>query len=110
MDLSSFSPAVRELLPADRVPSLGPGHPHEAFRGKLEALTAERLLAPQPVQRPDGAAACLAGLWLFHDFLDESHKISQDIDTVEGSYWHGILHRREPDYSNAAYWFRRVRN
>jgi len=42
------------------------------------------------------------------DLLDASHSLSQEIATPEGSYWHGILHRREPDWSNAAYWFRKV--
>jgi hypothetical protein len=53
-------------------------------------------------------AACQSGLWLAFDFLDEAHSLAQDIPTAEGSYWHGIMHRREPDASNAAYWFRRV--
>ncbi len=39
-------------------------------------------------------------------YLDESHEISQSIDTPVGSYWHGIMHRREGDFSNAGYWFR----
>jgi hypothetical protein len=40
--------------------------------------------------------------------MDESHALSQENHTPEGSYWHGILHRREPDWSNARYWFRAV--
>ena len=27
---------------------------------------------------------------------------------VSGRFWHAIMHRREPDASNAGYWFRRV--
>ena len=55
------------------------------------------------------AACCLAGVWLLHDYLDESHTISQRIDTPSGSFWHGIMHRREGDFSNAKYWFRPLR-
>src|SRR5207302_2029669 len=108
MGISQFSPVVRDLLVEDRLSPLGPGRPHEVMRGKLQSLTIEQLLAPQSVRHPEFAEACLAGLWLYHDFLDESHQRSQSISSAEGSYWHGIMHRREPDFSNAAYWFRRV--
>src|SRR5262249_15847210 len=108
MDNSTFSPTIRELLSQDRLFELGPGSPNERMRERLEELTTESLFSPHKVRRRDCAQACLSGLWLYHDLLDESHKLSQDIATLEGSYWHGIMHRREPDYANAAYWFRKV--
>jgi hypothetical protein len=110
MDLAVFTPTVRELLTENRLPELGPGGPNTAARSALEALNVEGLFGSRKVVRPDLAQCCLAALWLYHDYLDQSHAISRDISATEGSYWHGIMHRREPDYSNAAYWFRRVGN
>ena len=57
-------------------------------------------------------AAFQAGLFLMNDFYEESHSSSQSIEGLgayhTGDYWHAILHRREPDYGNAKYWFRHV--
>ncbi len=108
MDISHYSPLIRALLSEDRLAPLGPGSPQEEQRGPLQRLTSANLFAPGAVRQPEFASACLAGLWLYFDFLDEAHNLSQALDTVEGSWWHGIMHRREPDYANAAYWFRRV--
>jgi hypothetical protein len=78
------------------------------MRPQLESLTGPDAFAGVPIRHRAMADACRAGLWLYHDFLDASHTISQAIDTTTGSYWHGLMHRREPDFSNAAYWFRKV--
>lgn len=50
----------------------------------------------------------VAGLWLYVDDLGASHTVSQSLETPTGSFWHGIMHRREGDFSNAKYWFRQV--
>jgi hypothetical protein len=53
-------------------------------------------------------AAALAGLYVYFSCRDEAHTIAQATETAEGSYWHAIVHRQEPDPGNSAYWFRRV--
>ena len=105
---NSYTPIITELLRPPPANPLGPGAPNESVRPLLTELTVEKLFGGQPLKDRDMAACCLAGLWLYHDFLDESHHISQEIETSSGSYWHGLMHRREPDFDNAKYWFRRV--
>src|SRR6185295_8112209 len=79
----------------------------------LKKLTAETAFAhaqsefgKAQLADSDMAACSIAGVWLLHDCLDESHAISQGIDTTSSSFWHAIMHRREGDFSNAKYWFR----
>lgn len=99
---------LRDLVPEGLLCHLGPGSPNESLRPRLAALKPESLFDGQKIVDESAARCCLSALWLLHDFLDESHTISQEIETADGSYWHGILHRREPDFGNAKYWFRRV--
>ena len=68
-------------------------------------------MVPRLVSRPDGLSV-KAGLYLIHDYLDAAHDLAQEADELgpnhTAPYWHAIMHRREPDYDNARYWFRRV--
>ena len=103
-----YGNVVGSLLDPDRLCELGPGSPVPETHSRLQQLTTRELLGDRPAADSQMAACCLAGLWLWYDYLDESHSISQGISSTSGSYWHGIMHRREPDYPNSKYWFRRV--
>jgi hypothetical protein len=95
------------LLATPEPPELGPGpragvQPEAALRQAFDQL----LLA---VKLPaDGEELVFALILLWHDHLDASHQIAQRIATSSGAFVHGIMHRREPDYGNAQYWFNRV--
>lgn len=73
--------------------------------GELSSLGVE-------VTSPPDASAVGAGLCQMNGFFDPSHDLAQRAEGLgrhrAGDYWHGIVHRREPDYSNSKYWFRRV--
>jgi hypothetical protein len=94
--------------------SLGPALAQEKPRQpRLAKALAEPALAAMYPSVPHAKRLALAaGLLQVHDFWDASHEAAQQADDrgerATSAYWHGIAHRREPDASNAAYWFRRV--
>lgn len=95
-----------KAITSSRQPGLGDGPANPEIATWLET---HRLQESQgkPLDRV-AAACCDSGLWLLAGDLDRSHTISQDIHTADGSFWHGIMHRREHDFGNAKYWFRKV--
>ncbi len=87
---------------------LDAGMPNEAVETRLTRLEIDDEREGDAPADRNMAEACLAGLWLLHNQLDRSHRLSQEIHTPTGSLWHAIMHRREGDYDNAKYWLRQV--
>lgn len=106
-DPANYGPVVAGLLAVPRVAPLGPGSPVKAVELGLRRLNIRNDFGERLVDR-DAALACHAGLWLYFDFLDESHQLSQELENPDGNFWHAIMHRREPDAANSKYWWRRV--
>jgi hypothetical protein len=105
----NLSPVGRKVLALDpnayrRLTVDGPGSPET--KDILESLRPDDLVTGG-ARRPEEARAMLAGLWLWHDWLDASHTISQGIESPTGSFWHAIMHRREGDFGNSKYWYAR---
>ena len=94
---------LEKLFQTSEPPELGPG-PRDGVLSEVELNHA--LDASKPPPRSQNLIRALALLW--HDHLESAHAIAQNIKTADGSFVHGIMHRREPDYGNAKYWFRRV--
>jgi hypothetical protein len=99
--------AITELLNTPELPSLGPG-PRASVQSEqsINAAIHEELKGSTLAGEKRQALTALLLLW--HDHLDAAHVLAQELDNADGAFVHGIIHRREPDYSNAGYWFRRV--
>ena len=105
---STYGPEVASILALDgdgrrAMPLVMSGCSSDAARERLRGASPSLLF---PGSRAPEAA--MSGLYVYFSCFDEAHTIAQDIATAEGSYWHGIVHRQEPDAGNAGYWFRRV--
>lgn len=72
---------------------------------RIQNATNEQLIGERTAREED-ITALRSGLHLWNDSLTLSHTLAQDVENQTGSYWHGIMHRMEPDYSNSKYWFR----
>lgn len=98
---------LKNLLKMAGLPELGPGPrtgvlPENELSSALDNLLKDGKL-------PEASRELIRVLvLLWHDHMEAAHEIAQAIETPDGSFLHAILHRREPDYGNATYWFRRV--
>ena len=106
-----------DQLPRAVRPVLGP---------VFEALTPQQAMTDLIVTRPrTGAAhealaaaadhptladhpAVRAAMWIYVDDLDAAHGPAQHLNTPAGSFLHAIVHRREGDFPNALYWYRKT--
>ena len=105
--VSKYGPVFESLIDTSRATAIDEGSANRDLYTSLQKLSLDNAFI-EPILDENYAAACISGVWLWNDFLDESHAISQEIHTSTGSFWHGIMHRRERDYSNSKYWFRKV--
>jgi hypothetical protein len=107
-DPTAYGPAVAAILALDgngeRLMPLASGE-CSSQKALTEIDTAgARSLFPNS-RAPEAA---LSGLYLYFSAIDKAHEVAQSVESPDGAYWHGIVHRQEPDPDNARYWFRRV--
>ncbi len=108
--MSGSNPTTADFLRflrTSELPELGAGpragvQSARGLNAVLDAWFAAHAVAPEIATR------LRALTLLYHDEHDAAHDIVQDLTDRDGALIHALLHRREPDYWNAKYWFRRT--
>jgi hypothetical protein len=90
-----FDDIVARLVARNPLPPLAPTQPFDVALSRA-------------VRHANLPALVSCGLLVWNDDIQAAHPIAQNIESDTGSYWHAIIHRREGDFWNAKYWFKRV--
>jgi hypothetical protein len=106
---SDYAPAAGTLFASLAIGARTTHGPAVSVVKALARVCAEGLL---PAGAKVARAALTAGLLTQHDHFDAAHAAAQSVEGEGqpplGDHWHAILHRREPDYGNARYWYRQL--
>lgn len=103
---NSFQQAA-ETLRSGVAASLGPDRRSETL-SEPEIHSAVREGVSSGAVPAARAQTVLALLLLWHDHLETAHNIVQHDQSADASFIHALMHRREPDYWNSKYWWRRA--
>jgi hypothetical protein len=106
LDVNALSEPVRTVV--QKYGAHGPPLTRDGAGDRQVAATLAGLDATTLFPEARAAQAAMNGLLLLAGCWDESHTLSQDIPSREGSYWHALAHRIEPDTANAGWWFGHV--
>jgi hypothetical protein len=108
--MANYSEFIERLfLREELLSELQPSEPadRELLR-RLRASDDQALSGGKTIGNREMFSLVRGGLFYALDALDDCHALFQEAKSDEGSYWHGMMHRREGDFDNARYWFRRA--
>ncbi len=107
VNVNSMLRILRDLLGTPEAAELGPTiRPGTLPEAEIDQeLNNDAQISKLPAEKQKLIRSLML---LWHDHLDSSHTLAQAINNPDGALIHGIMHRREPDFGNAEYWFRRA--
>jgi len=108
--MNTYSDFVdRVFLQEKFLEKLIPSAPQDyALVRRIQGAEDKLIAGDRPIKNAEMFALVRGGLLYAADAIHEAHVIFQEAKGDLGSYWHGMMHRREGDFDNARYWFRRA--